>query len=173
MDKKSPDVRKYIAQRADLLGAIRLPNNTFSKNAGTEVTSDILFFQKRENMTDIMPDWVYLDENQDGIIMNKYFVDNPDMILGQMQMVSGRFGNVAECKAFDGIDLKTLLSEAVDKINGEITEYTVGDIEENEQVAIPADPNVKNYSYALIDGKVYFRENSLMMEQDLPNYYNE
>lgn len=168
MDKKSPDVRKYIAQRADLLGAIRLPNNTFSKNAGTEVTSDILFFQKRENMTDIMPDWVYLDENQDGIIMNKYFVDNPDMILGQMQMVSGRFGNVAECKAFDGIDLKTLLSEAVDKINGEITEYTVGDIEENEQVAIPADPNVKNYSYALIDGKVYFRENSLMMEQDLP-----
>ena len=168
MDKKSPDVRKYIAQRANLLGAIRLPNNTFSKNAGTEVTSDILFFQKRENMTDIMPDWVYLDENQDGIIMNKYFVDNPDMILGQMQMVSGRFGNVAECKAFDGIDLKTLLSEAVDKINGEITEYTVGDIEENEQVAIPADPNVKNYSYALIDGKVYFRENSLMMEQDLP-----
>ena len=97
MDKKSPDVRKYIAQRANLLGAIRLPNNTFSKNAGTEVTSDILFFQKRENMTDIMPDWVYLDENQDGIIMNKYFVDNPDMILGQMQMVSGRFGNVAEC----------------------------------------------------------------------------
>lgn len=168
MDKKSPDVRKYIAQRADLLGAIRLPNNTFSKNAGTEVTSDILFFQKRENMTDIMPDWVYLDENQDGITMNKYFVDNPDMILGHMQMVSGRFGNVAECKAFDGIDLKTLLSEAVDKINGEITEYTVGDIEENEQVAIPADPNVKNYSYALIDGKVYFRENSLMMEQDLP-----
>ena len=146
MDKQNPEVRKYIAQRAELLGAIRLPNNTFSKNAGTEVTSDIIFLKKRENMTDIMPDWVYLDTNKDGIQMNKYFVDNPDMILGQMEMDTTRFGLDSVCKPYDGIELKTLLDEAIAKINGEITDYEIGDIEEREETTLPADPNVKNFS---------------------------
>ena len=168
MDKQNPEVRKYIAQRAELLGAIRLPNNTFSKNAGTEVTSDIIFLKKRENMTDIMPDWVYLDTNKDGIQMNKYFVDNPDMILGQMEMETTRFGLDSVCKPYDGIELKTLLDEAIAKINGEITDYEIGDIEEREETTLPADPNVKNFSYTIVDGKVYFRENSIMAEQDLP-----
>ena len=168
MDKQNPEVRKYIAQRAELLGAIRLPNNTFSKNAGTEVTSDIIFLKKRENMTDIMPDWVYLDTNKDGIQMNKYFVDNPDMILGQMEMETTRFGLDSVCKPYEGIELKTLLDEAIAKINGEITDYEIGDIEEREETTLPADPNVKNFSYTIVDGKVYFRENSIMAEQDLP-----
>ena len=168
MDKKSPDVRKYIAQRAELLGAIRLPDNTFTKNAGTKVTSDILFLQKRENMTDIMPDWVYLDTNKDGIEMNKYFVDNPDMILGEMQMETTQFGEKSTCKAYEGIELEMLLNEAKEKIVGEITEYEVGDIEEREENILPADPNVKNFSYCIIDGKIYFRENSIMVEQELP-----
>lgn len=169
MDKANSEVRKYIAQRAELLGAIRLPNNTFTKNAGTKVTSDILFLKKRENMTDIMPDWVYLDTNEDGITMNKYFVDNPDMILGTMEMESTQFGRLdSTCKPYEGIELKTLLDEAKEKINGEITEYAIGNIEEREETTIPADPNVKNFSYTIIDGKVYFRENSIMAEQDLP-----
>ena len=169
MDKKSSEVRKYIAQRAELLGAIRLPNNTFTKNAGTKVTSDILFLKKRENMTDIMPDWVYLDTNKNGIEMNKYFVDNPDMVLGEMTMESTQFGRPdSTCKPYEGIELKTLLNEAIDKIDGEITEYAVGDIEEREETMLPADPSVRNFSYTLIDDKVYFRENSVMAEQDLP-----
>lgn len=168
MDKQNSEVRKYIAQRTELLGAIRLPNNTFSKNAGTEVTSDIIFLKKRENMTDIMPDWVYLDTDENGITMNKYFVDNPDMILGEMVMESTRFGMDSVCKPYDGIELKTLLNEAVEKINGEITDYEIGDIEEREETTIPADPSVKNFSYCIVDGKVYFRENSIMAEQDLP-----
>ena len=169
MDKANSEVRKYIAQRAELLGAIRLPNNTFTKNAGTKVTSDILFLKKRENMTDIMPDWVYLDTNEDGITMNKYFVDHPDMILGTMEMESTQFGRLdSTCKPYEGIELKTLLDEAKEKINGEITEYAVGNIEEREETTIPADPNVRNFSYTIIDGKVYFRENSIMSEQDLP-----
>ena len=168
MDKQNSEVRKYIAQRAELLGAIRLPNNTFSKNAGTEVTSDIIFLKKRENMTDIMPDWVYLDTDENGITMNKYFVDNPDMILGEMVMESTRFGMDSACKPYEGIELKTLLNEAVEKINGEITDYEIGDIEEREETTIPADPSVKNFSYCIVDGKVYFRENSIMAEQDLP-----
>lgn len=169
MDKKNSAVRKYIAQRAELLGAIRLPNNTFTKNAGTKVTSDILFLKKRENMTDIMPDWVYLDTDKNGIIMNKYFVDNPDMILGTMEMESTQFGRPdSTCKPYDGIELKTLLDEAKEKITGEITEYEIGDIEEREETMLPADPSVKNFSYTIIDGKVYFRENSVMAEQDLP-----
>lgn len=169
MDKANSEVRKYIAQRAELLGAIRLPNNTFTKNAGTKVTSDILFLKKRENMTDIMPDWVYLDTNEDGITMNKYFVDNPDMILGTMEMESTQFGRLdSTCKPYEGIELKTLLDEAKEKINGEIAEYAIGNIEEREETTIPADPNVKNFSYTIIDGKVYFRENSIMAEQDLP-----
>lgn len=169
MDKKNSEVRKYIAQRAELLGAIRLPNNTFTKNAGTKVTSDILFLKKRENMTDIMPDWVYLDTDKNGITMNKYFVDNPDMILGTMQMESTQFGRPdSTCKPYEGIELKTLLDEAKEKITGEITEYEIGDIEEREETMLPADPSVKNFSYTIIDGKVYFRENSVMAEQDLP-----
>lgn len=169
MDKKNSEVRKYIAQRAELLGAIRLPNNTFTKNAGTKVTSDILFLKKRENMTDIMPDWVYLDTDKNGITMNKYFVDNPDMILGTMEMESTQFGRPdSTCKPYEGIELKTLLDEAKEKIIGEITEYEIGDIEEREETILPADPSVKNFSYTIIDGKVYFRENSVMAEQDLP-----
>lgn len=169
MDKKNSEVRKYIAQRAELLGAIRLPNNTFTKNAGTKVTSDILFLKKRENMTDIMPDWVYLDTDKNGITMNKYFVDNPDMVLGTMQMESTQFGRPdSTCKPYEGIELKNLLDEAKEKITGEITEYEIGDIEEREETMLPADPSVKNFSYTIIDGKVYFRENSVMAEQDLP-----
>ena len=169
MDKKNSEVRKYIAQSAELLGAIRLPNNTFTKNAGTKVTSDILFLKKRENMTDIMPDWVYLDTDQNGITMNKYFVDNPDMILGTMEMESTQFGRPdSTCKPYEGIELKTLLNEAKEKITGKITEYEIGDIEEREETMLPADPSVKNFSYTIIDGKVYFRENSVMAEQDLP-----
>lgn len=169
MDKKNSEVRKYIAQRAELLGAIRLPNNTFVKNAGTKVTSDILFLKKRENMTDIMPDWLYLDTDKNGITMNKYFVDNPDMILGTMEMESTQFGRPdSTCKPFDGIELKTLLDEAKEKITGEITEYEIGDIEEREETLLPADPSVNNFSYTIVDGKVYFRENSVMAEQDLP-----
>lgn len=169
MDKKNSEVRKYIAQRAELLGAIRLPNNTFTKNAGTKVTSDILFLKKRENMTDIMPDWVYLDTDKNGITMNKYFVDNPDMVLGTMEMDSTQYGRPdSTCKPYEGIELKTLLDEAKEKIEGEITEYEIGDIEEREETMLPADPSVKNFSYTIIDGKVYFRENSVMAEQDLP-----
>ena len=169
MDKKNSEVRKYIAQRAELLGAIRLPNNTFTKNAGTKVTSDILFLKKRENMTDIMPDWVYLDTDKNGITMNKYFVDNPDMILGTMGTEPTQYGRPdSTCKPYEGIELKTLLDEAKEKIEGEITEYEIGDIEEREEIMLPADPSIKNFSYTIIDGKVYFRENSVMAEQDLP-----
>ena len=168
MDKKSPDVRKYIAQRAELLGAIRLPDNAFSKNAGTKVTSDIIFLKKRETMTDIMPDWVYLDTNKDGIEINKYFVDNPDMVLGKMEMETTQYGEKSECKPYEGIELKTLLDEVKEKIVGEITEYEKGDIEEREENILPADPNVKNFSYCIVDGKIFFRENSIMAEQELP-----
>lgn len=168
MDKQNSAFRKYIAQRAELIGAIRLPNNTFKGNAGTKVVSDIIFLKKRESMTDIIPDWVYLDKNNDGITMNKYFVDNPEMCLGKIEMTSSRFGMDLTCTPFDGIELKTLLNEAIEKINGEISEYDVGDIEEREQVIIKADPNIKNFSYTIIDGKVYYRENSIMVEQDLP-----
>ena len=168
MDKQNSSVRRYIAQRADLIGAIRLPDNTFTKNAGTKVTSDILFLKKRENMTDIMPDWVYLDTNKDGITMNKYFVDNPDMVLGKMTMETTRFGMDSACKAYDGIGIETLLEEAIEHIDGEITEVEYGDIEEREENFLPADPNVKNFSYTIVNGKVYFRENSIMAEQDLP-----
>ena len=167
MDKQNPTVRKYIAQRADLLGAIRLPDNTFTKNAGTRVTSDIIFLQKRENMTDIMPDWVYLDTNSDGITMNKYFVDNPEMVLGNMVMESTAHGQDSACKAHENIELSNLLDYAVSNIYGEIEEYSIDDIDEDEK-SIAADPNVKNFSYCLVDGQVYFRENSKMFLQELP-----
>lgn len=169
MDKKNSEVRKYIAQRADLIGAIRLPNNTFLKNAGTKATSDILFLKKRDSMTDIMPDWVNLDTDKNGIVMNKYFVDNPEMVLGKMEMAKMQYGREdSTCTAYDGIELSTLLNEAIEHINAEIEDYEFGDIEEKEENTIQADPNVKNFSYTLVDGKVYFRENSVMIEQNLP-----
>lgn len=166
MDKENPSVRRYIAQRADLLGAIRLPNNTFKDAAGTEVTSDIIFLQKRDSITDIEPDWVYLDTNEDGIKMNKYFVDNPDMILGNMQMISGRFGMESACIAEESQDLSKRLDEVIPNIHAEVKEYEIDDIEE-EDLSIPADYNVRNFSYTLVDGQIYFRENSRMYPQDL------
>lgn len=168
LDKKDSKVRKYLAQRADLIGAIRLPDNTFTKNAGTKVTSDIIFLKKREKMTDIIPDWVYLDTDENGITMNKYFVDNPNMILGNMEMETTRFGMDSACKAYEDKNLKELLNEAINNINAEIDNYEVEEIEENELDVIPADPSVRNFSYTIVDGKIYFRENSVMVEQDIP-----
>lgn len=163
MDKESPAVRKYIAQRAELLGAIRLPNNTFKGNTGTEVVSDILILQKRDRIIDIEPDWVHLNTDENGIKMNSYFVDHPDMILGEMKMVSGRFGEEATCEPYENADLESLLNDAISNIHGEITDYQLDDDLEEEDNSIPADPNVRNFSYALYDGKIYFRENSRMV----------
>lgn len=162
MDKDNPSVRKYIAQRAELLGAIRLPNDTFKGNAGTEVVSDILFLQKRDRLIDIEPDWVYLDTDENGIKMNSYFVQHPEMILGEMKMVSGHFGPEATCEAFENADLGELLNEAVINIHGEISEYEVADELDEEDNSIPADPTVRNFSYTVLDDKIYFRENSRM-----------
>ena len=162
MDKDNPSVRKYIAQRAELLGAIRLPNDTFKGNAGTEVVSDILFLQKRDRLIDIEPDWVYLDTDENGIKMNSYFVQHPEMILGEMKMVSGRFGPEATCEAFENADLGELLNEAVINIHGEISEYEVADELDEEDNSIPADPTVRNFSYTVLDDKIYFRETSRM-----------
>ena len=162
MDKENSNVRKYIAQRAELLGAIRLPNDTFKGNAGTEVVSDILFLQKRDRLIDIEPDWVHLDTDGNGIRMNSYFVQHPEMILGEMKMVSGRFGPEATCEAFENADLSELLNEAVSNIHGEISEYEVADELEEEDNSIPADPTVRNFSYTVLDDKIYFRENSRM-----------
>ncbi len=162
MDKDNPSVRKYIAQRAELLGAIRLPNDTFKGNAGTEVVSDILILQKRDRLIDIDPDWVYLDTDENGIKMNSYFVQHPEMILGEMKMVSGRFGPEATCEAFENADLGELLNEAVINIHGEISEYEVADEIDEEDNSIPADPTVRNFSYTVLDDKIYFRENSRM-----------
>ena len=164
MDKASPEVRKYIAQRAELLGAIRLPDNTFRANAGTEVTSDILFLQKRDRITDIEPDWVHFDIDENSITMNSYFVQHPEMILGEMKMESTRFGMDSACKAYQDIPLSELLHNAVQNIQGEIPEY-VGEIDEisdEQDEVIPADPNVRNFSYTLVNGQIYFRENDRM-----------
>ena len=162
MDKENSNVRKYIAQRAELLGAIRLPNDAFKGNAGTEVVSDILFLQKRDRLIDIEPDWVHLDTDENGIRMNSYFVQHPEMILGEMKMVSGRFGPEATCEPFENTDLSELLNEAVSNIHGEISEYEVADELEEEDNSIPADPTVRNFSYTVLDDKIYFRENSRM-----------
>ena len=161
MDKENSSVRKYLAQRADLIGAIRLPNTAFKRNAGTEVTSDILFLQKRDRMTDIEPDWVHLDTDANGIRMNSYFVQHPEMILGEMVMESTRFGMDSVCKADDNADLSELLQGAIQKLHAEITEYQQEELEEEDN-SIPADPSVRNFSFCLVDGKVYFRENSRM-----------
>ena len=162
MDKETLAVRKYIAQRAELLGAIRLPNNTFKGNAGTEVISDILILQKRDRLIDIEPDWVHLDTDENGIKMNSYFVQHPEMILGEMKMVSGRFGMEATCVPYENADLAAQLDEAVANIHGEITEYEVEEELEEEDNSIPADPTVRNFSYTVVDDKIYYRENSRM-----------
>ena len=166
MDKENSNIRRYIAQRADLLGAIRLPNDTFKDNAGTEVVSDILVLQKRDRMLDIEPDWVQLDNTEDGIRMNKYFVDNPDMVLGNMKMVSGRFGPESTCIPYEDRSLEELLDVAVKNIQGQITEVQIGD-EFEEDLSIPALPDVRNFSYTVVDGKIYFRENSRMTPVDV------
>lgn len=165
MDKASPEVRKYIAQRAELLGAIRLPDNTFRANAGTEVTSDILILKKRDRVMEIEPEWVHLDTDENGITMNRYFVQHPEMVLGTMQMESTRFGMDTACKADKERSLSALLSEAVQNINGEITaqENQIDEISDEQAESIPADPAVRNFSYTLVDGKVYFRENDVMI----------
>ena len=162
MDKRTASARKYIAQRAELLGAIRLPNNAFKAAAGTEVVSDILFLQKRDRMVDIEPEWVYLAESEDGIQMNRYFLDHPDMVLGEMKMVSGPFGPTPTCEPYPEQPLEALLAEAVQNIHGEITAYDREDELEGEDHSIEADPAVRNFSYTLVDGQIYYRENSRM-----------
>jgi len=167
MDKKNPAVRKYIAQRAELLGAIRLPNNTFKANAGTEVTSDILFLQKRDTLTVEEPDWVHLDRDENGNEYNKYFVDNPEMILGEMVMESSQYGQSLTCKPYDDRPLADQLSEAVQNIHAEITEFEVEEMGETDDHSIPADPEVKNFSFTLVDGKIYYRQDSRMNPVDV------
>lgn len=165
MDKENSSVRKYIAQRAELLGAIRLPNDTFKSSAGTEVVSDILFLQKRDRLIDIEPDWVHLDTNENGIRMNSYFVQNPEMVLGEMKTVSGRFGQQVTCEPYTDSNLADLLSDAIANIHGEISDYEndVATDELEEDMSIPADASVKNFSYSVVNDKLYFRENSRMI----------
>ena len=167
LDKQNSNVRKYIAQRADLIGAVRLPNNAFKANAGTEVTADILFLQKRDKMTDIMPDWVHLGTLENGITVNQYFADNPDMILGEMEMVSGPFGPTPTCTPYEDESLANQLDEAIQNIHATISEYEYADVSSDAELTIPADPNVKNFSYAIVDGNIYFRENSTMRKVEL------
>ena len=162
MDKRTASARKYIAQRSELLGAIRLPNNAFKAAAGTEVVSDILFLQKRERMVDIEPEWVHLATNEDGIQMNSYFIDHPDMVLGEMKMVSGPFGPAPTCEPYPEQPLESLLAEAVQNIHGEITAYDREEELEGEDHSIEADPAVRNFSYTLVNGQIYYRENSRM-----------
>ena len=162
MDKENSAVRRYLAQRADLIGAIRLPDNTFKRNAGTEVTSDVIFLQKRDHITDLEPDWVHLDTDENGIRMNRYFVRHPEMILGDMVMESTRFGPDSACKAREGEDLSDQLANAIQFLQAEIKPYELEELDEEEDHSIPADPNVKNFSYTIADGQVYYRENSLM-----------
>ena len=167
MDKKNPAVRKYIAQRAELLGAVRLPNNTFKANAGTEVTSDIIFLQKRDTLVNDEPDWVFLDRDENGNEMNKYFVDNPEMVLGETVMESSQFGQSLTCKPYEDRDLSDLLSEAIQNIHADFSELDVSEIDEIEDNSIPADPDVKNFSFTVADGKIYYRQNSRMNPIDV------
>ncbi len=167
MDKENENVRKYISQRAELIGAIRLPNNTFKKNAGTEVTSDIIFLKKRDKIVDIEDDWVQIAENEDGFRMNKYFVEHPEMILGEMKRDTGQYGRpIDTCSPYE-IPLENLLSQAIININSEIEDYQL-DIEDEEETSIPADASVRNFSYTIVDNQVYYRENSRMYLQELP-----
>ena len=162
LDKENSAVRRYLAQRADLIGAIRLPDNTFKRNAGTEVTSDVIFLQKRDHITDLDQDWVHLDTDENGIRMNRYFVQHPEMILGDMVMESTRFGPDSACKAREGEDLSEQLANAIQFLQAEIKPYELEELDEEEDRSIPADPTVKNFSYTVVDGQVYYRENSLM-----------
>ena len=168
MDKKNPYVRRYLAQRAELIGAIRLPNDTFTKNAGTKVTSDIIFLQKRDHMILEEPDWVYLDYDDNGIEQNRYYVRHPEMILGEMVMESGPYGMRSTCRPYEGRELSELLSVAVEALKGTIEEVELEELIEEEDHTIPADPLVNNYSYTLVDGKIYYRENSRMKPVSLP-----
>lgn len=167
MDKQSPEVRRYLAQRAELLGAVRLPNNAFLKNAGTEVTSDILFLQKRDRPIDVDRDWIYLDINENGINLNRYFVEHPEMILGKMEMKSGQFGMESTCMPLPDADLSALLMTAMATIDGNIPEAELPDLDLATSTTLPADPTVKNFSYTLVDGEVYYRENSRMVRPEL------
>ena len=174
MDKKSPAVRKYLAQRAELLGAVRLPNTAFKANAGTEVTSDILFFKKRDRVVDLEPDWVHLGENEDGIAMNQYFIEHPEMVAGKMELVSGPYGMEATCSPIEGKSLEEQLKEAMSHIQGEIENSGLDELEDNtEKTTIPADPSVKNFSYAVVDGEVYYRENSVMKPVEMTGTMQE
>ena len=167
MDKENESVRRYISQRAELIGAIRLPNNTFKKNAGTVVTSDIIFLKKRDKIIDTQEDWIELAENEDGIRMNKYFVEHPEMILGRMEMTTSRYGMTSTCSPSE-IPLDNLLNKAIENINTEIEEYQIEILDENEEVSIPADPSIRNFSYTIFEKQVYYRENSRMYLQNLP-----
>ena len=164
LDKQNPEIRKYIAQRAEFLGAVRLPNNAFLKNAGTEVVADIVFLQKRDRVIDIEPDWVHLDKTPEGFTVNSYFVQNPDMILGQLTEENTQYGRQeCTCLPHEDADLAELLREALENIHAEISEYEIDDISEDADTSsIPADPGVRNFSYCLVDGEIYFRENSRM-----------
>lgn len=166
MDKENEDVRRYISQRAELIGAIRLPDNTFKKNAGTVVTSDIIFLKKRDKIVDIEDDWVEIAENEDGIRMNKYFIEHPEMILGKMEMTTSRFGMTSTCTPYE-IPLENLLEQAIININSNIDDYQI-DIDDEEETSIPADASVRNFSYTIVDNQVYYRENSRMYLQELP-----
>ena len=167
MDKKNPAIRRYIAQRAELLGAIRLPNDTFKKNAGTEVTSDILFLQKRDRMVEAEPDWLYLDVDENGITQNRYFVEHPEMVLGEMVMESTQYGMDSACRPYENMSLESLLAEAVENIQAEIAEHETDELVEEEDNSIPADPSVANFSFTVYDGKIYYRENSRMKPVEL------
>ena len=168
MDKKNPSIRKYIAQRAELLGAVRLPNDTFQKNAGTEVTADILFLQKRDRIVETEPDWIYLDVDENGITQNRYFVEHPEMILGEMVMETTQYGMASTCRPYEDKELESLLSEAVENIQAEIQEYETEELAAEEtDGSIPADPSVPNFSYTLSEGRIYYRENSRMKPVEL------
>lgn len=167
MDRKNDEVRKYVASRADLIGAIRLPNNVFKDSAGTTITSDIIFLQKRESITDIMPDWINLDIDENNLKINKYFVDNPEMVIGEMKLVSTPFGEEPACVPIDGMNLEEMLNNAIPNIKGKIKNYKIDDIADNEDLSIEADVNVKNFSYTIVDDVIYYRENSRMFPQNL------
>ena len=168
MDKKDESTRKYISQRAELIGAIRLPNDTFQKNAGTTVTTDIIFLKKRDKVTDIDEEWIHLGTNENGIEMNNYFITHPEMILGNMEMISGRFGQESACIPYSDRTLETQLNEAIENLNAEIDDFQIDELLEDEEKTIPADPSVRNFSYTIVDNQVYYRENSLMYYQELP-----
>ena len=168
LDKENEKVRKYISQRAELIGAIRLPDNTFKKNAGTKVVADIIFLKKRDKITDIEDDWVQLAENEDNIRMNKYFVDHPEMILGKMEMVTTQYGLDSTCTAFDDNNLDILLDNAITNLNSEIEDYQIDDLDDDEEINIPADSSVRNFSYTIVDSQIYYRQNSRMYLQQLP-----